>query len=342
MKKIILSIIAFGAITFTTRAQEGFASILLADAADSEKLLQAYITPGMEGFINSMNNGWYHTAKVHKKLGFDITLGLNTSIVPSEKEMFNVTALGLASITSSSSTAATIAGPGDATGMTVNRTIQGQNVSTDFEFPGGVTADLPLNAIPAPVLQLGLGLPKDFEVIVRYLPEVNFEDNNGSASMYGIGIKKEITDLLGIVDKTPFHLSLLAAYTSMTVDYGFNIDTQNLKVVDGLTEFDLSAFTAQAIASFNLPFISVYGGLGYSSGSSSYNMSGTYTGTFTEPITNTTVTETLNVPGALDFDSSGFTTTIGARLSLAFFKIYGSYTIQEYNTANLGIAFSFR
>ena len=128
----------------------------------------------------------------------------------------------------------------------------------------------------------------------------------------------------------------------MTVDYGFNIDTPNLTVVDGLTEFDLSAFTAQAIASFNLPFISVYGGLGYSSGNSSYNMSGTYTGTFTEPITNTTVTENLNVPGALDFESSGFTTTIGARLSLAFFKIYGSYTIQEYNTANLGIAFSFR
>lgn len=342
MKKIILSILAFGAISLSTKAQEGFASILLADAADSEKLLQAYITPGMEGFINSMNNGWYHTAKVHKKLGFDITFGFNASVVPSEKEMFNVTALGLASISSSSSTASTIAGPNDATGMTVTRNIQGQNVSTDFDFPGGVTGDLPLNAVPAPVLQVGLGLPKDFEIIVRYLPEVSFEDDNGSASMYGFGIKKEITDLLGIVDKTPLHISLLAAYTSMTVDYGFNIDTPNLTVVDGLTEFDLSAFTAQAIASFNLPFISVYGGLGYSSGNSSYNMSGTYTGTFTEPITNTTVTENLNVPGALDFESSGFTTTIGARLSLAFFKIYGSYTIQEYNTANLGIAFSFR
>ena len=27
----------------------------------------------MEGFINAMNGGWYHTAKVHKKLGFDIS-----------------------------------------------------------------------------------------------------------------------------------------------------------------------------------------------------------------------------------------------------------------------------
>jgi hypothetical protein len=34
--------------------------------------------------------------------------------------------------------------------------------------------------------------------------------------------------------------------------------------------------------------------------------------------------------------------TIGARLSLGFFKIYGSYALQEYNTANLGIAFSLR
>jgi hypothetical protein len=55
-----------------------------------------------------------------------------------------------------------------------------------------------------------------------------------------------------------------------------------------------------------------------------------------------TVTETVVDPLNLDFNASGFKTTVGARLSLGFFKIFGSYTLQEYNTVNAGIALSFR
>ena len=44
----------------------------------------------------------------------------------------------------------------------------------------------------------------------------------------------------------------------------------------------------------------------------------------------------------LDFESSGFRTTLGARLSLGFFKIFADYTLQEYNALSLGIAFSVR
>jgi len=53
-------------------------------------------------------------------------------------------------------------------------------------------------------------------------------------------------------------------------------------------------------------------------------------------------TRTISDPLTSKFDASGFRTTGGVRLSLGFFKIFGSYTLQEYNTANLGVAFSFR
>ena len=47
-------------------------------------------------------------------------------------------------------------------------------------------------------------------------------------------------------------------------------------------------------------------------------------------------------PLSLSSSSGSFNTTLGARLSLGFFKIFGSYTLQEYNSVNAGIAFSFR
>ena len=65
----------------------------------------------MTGLVYGMNNGWYHTAKAHKLFGFDISIGLNASIVPSKDEIFTFASLGLSSNTTSSSLiGATVAG----------------------------------------------------------------------------------------------------------------------------------------------------------------------------------------------------------------------------------------
>jgi hypothetical protein len=44
----------------------------------------------------------------------------------------------------------------------------------------------------------------------------------------------------------------------------------------------------------------------------------------------------------MDFDTSGARVTLGARLNIGFFKIFGDYSVKEYNTITAGIAFSFR
>lgn len=345
MKKCILIFLGVFALSFNTKAQEGFEAILLADAADSKKLMQAYFAPGMEGFINAMNNGWYHTAKVHKPFGFDLAIGLSGASIPTEKELFNISALGLTSISSSSTTASTFAGPSATTQMTVNTTVQGQAVSATFASPGGVLEDLPAKAVPAPIVQLSVGLPWKMEGLLRMVPKTNIGDDDGSIKMLGLGLKKEITSWFGPMEKTPLHVSLLAAYTTMDVNYGIaDQNSGEIQVQNALTEFSLKAFTMQAIASLNFPIINLYGGIGYNSGSSSFAMSGTYTGVYDTgfPAPNNTITQSLTPPSDLDFDSSGFTTTLGARLSLGFFKIFGSYAFQEYNTFSAGIAISIR
>ena len=344
MKKHILILISV--FTLSTKAQSGFEKILLADVNDSQKLLEAYFSPGMEGFINAMNGGWYHTAKVHKKLGFDISIGASGAQIPSKNDIINISALGLSSnLTSNASTTPSFSGSDNGAEFRVTRNIAGQNVTADFTAPGGV--NLPANLVPAPAIQIGLGLPWKLEAMVRFVPNINFgeDQDESSLNMFGVGLKKEITDWFGPMDKTPLHVSILAAYTSMKVSYGIaDINSGPIRTQNALTEFDLNAFTVQAIASLNFPFINVYGGLGYNRGSSSLNMSGNYTGVFETglPAPNNTINQTLEIPSNLDFNSNGMAATIGARLSLGFFKIYGSYALQEYNTANLGIAFSLR
>ncbi|WP_303318109.1 DUF6588 family protein [Flavivirga abyssicola] len=333
MKKLTLLTLLCLA-TITSKAQE-LESILLAARGDANKLTEAYINPAMKGLVYGMNSGWYHTAKVHKKLGFDITIGLNASMVPSKDEFFDIANLGLTSITAPGSTITpTVAGTGDGIMLDVNGTVEGQTVTASFEMPSGINDDLPLGAVPTPTLQVGVGLPYKFDVMLRVVPEVGSDDVKGK--LFGVGLKKEITSIFGPVDKLPLHVSLLAAYTTMDVNYGIDGDVisgQNQKA-----EFKLNSFTAQAIASLNFPIINVYGGIGYSGGSSNLKMLGTYNLQYDNIPGTIPVTDPID----LDFDASGLRTTLGIRLSLGFFKLFGDYTLQEYNTLSAGMAFSFR
>ncbi len=322
-------------VAHVSKSQE-LESILLASKDDASKLTKGYIAPAMKGFIYGMNSGWYHTAKVHKKLGFDISIGINASMAPTEDELINFADLGLTSISSSSLTSPTVFGSGDGAQMNVNAVVQGQNVTASFEMPSGIKDDLPISAVPTPALQLSLGLPYKFDIMLRLVPEVGSDDVKGE--LLGVGLKKEITSLFGPLDKLPLHVSVLAAYTSMNVDYtieGNTIPGQNQSAA-----FKLNSFTVQAIGSLNFPIINIYGGFGYTGGSSTLKMLGTYDLEYSNGVG--TVVETVTDPLNLDFDASGFRTTIGARLSLGFFKIFGDYTLQEYNTVSTGIAFSFR
>jgi hypothetical protein len=335
MKKSILIILCTFALTFNTKAQDGFEGYLLADKNDRVQLIEAYISPAMKGLIYSMNNGWYHTAKVHKTLGFDLSVGLNASLVPEEDEIFTLS--GLTSInqaTGSSINAATAAGSEDTRPRTtINFAEGGETYSTTFNAPGGVKESLPLSAIPAPAVQFSLGLPAKFEISLRLVPEVGKEDVKGS--LFGVGLKKEITSWFGPLGVTPLHVSLLAAYTTMNVKYDIQ-SNEDIVVQNGLAEFKLNSYTVQAIASLNFPILNLYGGIGYGAGNSTLKMLGDYT------LSYGALSRTITDPIDSKFDAGSFRTTIGTRISLPFLKIFGSYTLQEYNTANLGIAISLR
>ena len=338
MKKSVLLFGTLLLMTFYANAQiSQIESILLASKEDANKLASAYFNPISKGFIYGTNAGWYHTAKVHKTFGFDVSFGLNASMVPSEDEMYTISALGLASITSNSETAPTALGGNNAPSVEVSTTVEGQTVSASFNLPSGFKDDFVFGGLPTANMQFNLGLPYDFEAMLRFVPKVG--NDNTTGELLGFGLKKEITEWFGPLDKLPLHVTLMGSFTNMKVNYGLsgNLGTATDKQIN----MKLNAYTVQAIASLNFPIINVYGGIGYSAGSSNYDMLGTYeleyqTGNPIVP----TITQSITDPLSLTTQASSFTTTIGARLSLGFLKIYGNYSIQEYNTASLGMAIS--
>ena len=338
-------------LTFNIKAQDGIENILFADISDANKLTTEYLRPASEGFIFGMSNGWYHTAKVHKAFGFDITIGGNFSTSPSDKENFNVSSLNLSSkITKQPTTSPTVLGNEKAITNAFEVTIPANSdpninngihpeLKRNFTMPDGFGEDLPLNGVPTPAVQMSLGLPGKFEASLRFVPELGSDDTKGK--LFGLGVKKEITDWFGPMDKTPLHISLMGAYTNMTVTSVIDDPSGNeINITNGLAELKLNSYTIQALASLNFPIINIYGGVGFIAGSSSLSLGGIYDLEYSDGLSS--YRRTLEDPINLDYDVSGFTTTVGARLSLGFFKVFGSYTLQKYNTISAGVAFSIR
>jgi hypothetical protein len=351
MKKSILFLLSIFAFIFNTKAQDGLENILFADTSDANTLTTAYLRPAAEGFIYGMSSGWYHTAKVHKTLGFDISIGGNFSFSGGDQKIFDVNTLNLSNqITQKPASSPTVLGSSSAaingfevtipanTELTINGGVHPE-LKRNFTLPDGLGSDLPLNGVPTPAIQVSLGLPGQFEATLRLVPEIG--GNETKSKLFGLGVKKEITDWFGPLGKTPLHISLMGAFTNMTITNLIeDPDGNEVNITNGVVELKLNSYTVQALASLNFPFLNIYGGFGYVSGSSALSVAGTYELEYSSGSEN--FTKRLIDPLNLDFDASGFTTTLGARLSLGFFKVYGSYSLQEYNTANLGIAFSLR
>jgi len=340
MKKFILFL--FLLIPFLGQSQD-IEQFLLSGTEDASKLTENYVNPVAKGFMYGLNSGWYTTARTHKKFGFDITFVANLAQVPNKDEAFNFVASDYKnlSLASGPNKIQTLFGGENTTVLQAKiETDDGSFDLANFNMPDGIGDDLPINAVPSVTLQVGIGIPViDADLKLRYLPKVGSSDLE--VGMFGIGIQKSFSKMLKI-DKTPFDISGLIAFTNLNAEY----DIQGDSDFDGsgqLMEFSTNAITFQAIASVNLKLIEFYGALGYNKAKMDVDIKGTYEVEYTEVNSGMTVVkETLTDPISVDFDASGVRATLGTRLNLGFFKIFADYTVQEYNTITGGIAFSFR
>ena len=292
----------------------------------------------MKGAIYSSNGGWFNSAKVHKKLGVDLSLRLNASFVPSADQVFSIS--NLEYITSEANDLPTIIGSSRQEELIVTIPPDGilPEMKTTIKSPKGIKSKLPLGAVPAPVLQLAIGIPFDTEVILRYSPE--YHRKGIDMSFKGLGIKHNLLQYFGPIDKFPINISALASYSKMKIDY----DIQSFSSIKGsgqVAQFSLNNYNLLLIASLDVLVVNFYAGFGFSGGDSSFKMLGHYDLEY-QTESNIPITRSLNDPIDMNFNVSGYQTTIGAKFKFLIFSAYADFTFQDYNTLSAGISINFR
>lgn len=348
MKTLFVSVCCILGITFSAKAQD-FENLLAAGKDDASLYLNNYMKPVFKGLITNLNSGWYHSGKTHKKLGFDITLNTSIAFVPSKDKTFvfknsDYTFLQLQNGDDSKKIPTAMGKDSNTLIVVNNRDLNGNIIPNEFlptfKTLNGIEEDLPIAAIPTPMVQFGLGLPTKTDIKLRFVPSVGSKDVK--FNLIGVGLQHNLLQHFLIVDKVPvFDLSVLAAFTKSTTTY---TPKDSSFGTDQKTTIKVNAYTVQLVANANLKIISFYAGLGYVAGDASTKVKGNYSYGVLNNIGNQTG-ETLNIVDPIDINykmNSGVKATIGTRLNLVWFKIFADYSIQEYNAVNFGMAFSFR
>jgi hypothetical protein len=348
--RLLATILSLFIASYAVVAQIDNYDFLKAGVHDASKITEAYITPWANAFGAGANGSWYNTAKPHKFGGFDITLGFNVGMVPSSDDTYDVSKIGLKDFTGTGM-APTISGPNTAGPTLSSKPVSGIAPVT-FQTPPGTE----WKYMPVPTLQAGIGLPLGTELKIRYIPKIPISD--GDISSWGVGLLHSITQYFPGDELLPFDISVFGGYTTLTGNVPINMnpgtpqfysskypasawDNQNF----GMT---VKAWNASVIASLNLPVITFYGGLGYSSTATNINM----TGNFPMPTLNPTLSTTSYVyedAGVVkDFPQidiknfSGMRANVGFRLKFAVVTFHFDYTYAQYSVFSTGFGISFR
>ncbi len=320
---------------------------LRAGKEDAEVLVKAYLQPLPSGIGAGLNGGWVTSASAHKTLGFSIQIKGSLAFIPELGQAFDVSNLSLNNVRAAdpSETISPTIGGIDELGPEVVVEDDGQEVAR-FNLPQGSG----IHFVPAPMIQASVGLIKNTDVIIRYIPEVEIGDY-GNFQMMGAGLQHELTQWLPAGSFIPIDISVMAGYTRIDLSSRLNLDPQPNAIPDptysgnyenqrAAVSFD--TFTAKLIVGKDLSFVSVYGAVGYETATMEVALMGDYPVPVAGPAG---TTRTITVTDPLIYDQEGenkWSLTGGVKLKLFFFDIYGSYTLAEYPVLTAGVGFSFR
>lgn len=341
MRKLLI-LILISTTSYSVWAQGDLDELLKGSVEDASKLLDGYTKPALKAFGYGLNQGWYNTAKPHKTLGVDLTVSVSAVSIPNSDLFYTVNNNELSSLDLVSVNGQAVApGTGSAQVPTIfgpdtPPTYESRSTGAQFEAPGGADLknEIGIQAMPVPVAHLGIGLPKGFDLKIRFVPTVSIGDD-AKFDLFGVGVMHDVKQYIPGIKNLPFDLSGFVGYTNMKLISNLDVTTGN----DQRAEFKSSATTIQALVSKKISVLTVYGGIGYNIAKTKIAMLGSYEfeDEFGYPIT---VTD----PITLSSDASGMRATAGLRLKLAVITLHGDYTVQKdnFNTLTVGFGINVR
>jgi hypothetical protein len=343
-KSVLLVGILCAALSPLKAQNQQFDEIIRSGVQDANTYFSNYMSPFAASLGNGMAGGWYNTARPHKTLGFDLTASLSYAIIPPSANTFTFNQQdynNLQLVGSSTNELPTFVGS-DYTGGGRLEVSGSREIAPGVNVEGNQSFDVlnglgigdyvpgPL-AVPVPSFQLGVGIIKNTDLIIRLTPEINLDDV--SFRQFGIGIKHDIKQWIPGMKLLPFDLSALVAFN--TINSTYQIDEQ----AGQYAEFNANATTFQVLVSKKLFFFTPYAGLGINAINTTFKVLGDFE--FDDGLGgNVTVTD----PVALDFTGNGGARfTIGARFKILWvLAAHVDYTFQTYNTLNVGFGINIR
>ncbi|WP_298928674.1 DUF6588 family protein [uncultured Allomuricauda sp.] len=336
MKRIVL-LFALSSFSFGI-AQSNLNDLLAAGLNDAERFTTAWLAPVTEAGVYSISNGWYNSADAKPLGGFEISIIGNITGFKNkaDKKAFTLNTADYENLTfvdgSTSKEVATALGDIEGVDVAINATIEGQQVSTEFELPSGLSSE-DLNFVPSGYIQASVGLIKGTEVKARFLPKIKTDDV--SIGLIGFGVQHDFTKHLPADKLLPVAISAVIGYTKLSGEYDFT-STEAISGENQRIDAQFSSWNFSAVVSTRLPVINFYGGLNYITGKADTDILGRYEiETIAAPIV-------YNDPFAISNKVSGVSGNIGTKLKLGFFRLNADYNIAEFSTFTFGVNFGFR
>ncbi|MBT0607338.1 DUF6588 family protein [Aequorivita echinoideorum] len=336
MKKILFLLGIMG--SFSMNAQENLEDLLASGIADAQRFATGYISPAAEAMIYNTSNGWVQSAEVKSFLKFDIALVVNGTFVDDSQKTFilNTSEYNNLQFSDGSTTkeVATAFGENDPDISVFAEVKNGPfTQQVEFNLPQGL-ASANLNILPAAFLQARLGILKATELKVRYFPKI--EQQDVEVGIFGLGIQHEVTQWLPAEKVFPIAVSGFVGYNNLSGNYDFT----ESEIIDGDNQqFDVkqNSWIFQLQASTKWPIFNLYGGLGYVTGTSNFDVLGTYRVRAGIPLLETT--SEFNNPFSVKTKVSGVRGSLGASLQLGFVGLHADYNFAEYDNASVGLHF---
>jgi hypothetical protein len=349
---------AFFSFSYSSAQLTDMGRLISGGAEDGEKLLEAYLAPFPKAFGATLNAGWYNTAKPHKFLGFDLTFSFNVAMVPDEEKYFDLSRLNLSPAANiiGNPVSPTFSGSANGTRPTLQYTgvVNEQSFTlAEFTLPQGSG----IGFIPAPALQLAVGMPFGTEIIGRYTPELKL-GNSGNMGLWGVGVKHSIKQWIPVVKRLPvIHLSLMTGYTKFYTGSAVNFLPANINAMDNTShsvsfndqkmDFGVGSFTANILGSVDIPFITAYGGIGVNSTTTNLKMTGWYPVPALNSQGVAEVTDDSALKDPIDIRLGGYKGvqprfTAGMKFKLAIIHLHFDYTYSNYSVVTGGLGVSIR
>ncbi len=233
--------------------------------------------------------------------------------------------------------------------------------NTSFQMPQG----LGVPVMPALAgVQAAIGLPKNIDLLIRFLPPIGINYNDGQAKVgyFGAGLKAEFKEWIPGFRLLPFDLAFVGGFTTLNSSVplkltkpSINPSDPNAVTRDGDPTVSYSGQVGEMIAtgwnvggviSKKFLFLTLYAGARYEMSYVTLKLKGNYPIVLPyydaagSPRSGTEV-RALTDPLNLNYrNPNTLALTAGFRLKIAFLTLHADYTYANYQMLSAGLGFS--